>query len=267
MFPGHCAPSLWCAFSLSCTRFFSLALSLYPTLSLALSLALSLYPTLSLALSLALSLYPTLSLALSLVLSLYLALSLALSLAPYFISALFIFLPRSLPLARTSIHANMHVRTHTHKHTYTHTHTHTHTYTHTHTHTQYLAGKMLVHVTGWELDSVLSLISVSIAACCTLLQCSEVCCSVLHICTHDVVVHNTLLRERFILYTASLSLFLSAPPPAAIFCSVLRCVAACCSVVQCVAACCGVLQCVAVCCKLSWSAISNHMSVLQCDAV
>ena len=69
---------------------------------------------------------------------------------------------------------------------------------------------------------------VSVAVCCSVLQC--------------VAVWNSILQC------------------VAVCCSVLQCVAACCSVsqcvgsvLQCVAVCCSVLQCVAVCC-----------SVLQC---
>ena len=77
--------------------------------------------------------------------------------------------------------------------------------------------------------------------CCSVLQCTAVCCGVFRWPVGGAREHR---------------------PPVAVRCSVLQCVAMCCSVLQCVAACCSVLQCVAVYCSVSQS-VAVYLFVQQ----
>ena len=74
----------------------------------------------------------------------------------------------------------------------------------------------------------------SIAVCCSVLMCVDVCCTLFAVMA---------LRK-------SVKLTNAEPRGRNSQCSVLQCVAVCCYVLQCVAVCCGVLQCVDVCCTL-----------------
>jgi len=86
----------------------------------------------------------------------------------------------------------------------------------------HVPNELKCHVTHVRVGCMCVLVSpctesckrISVAVCCSVLQCVAVCCSVLQ-CS-------------------------------AVCCSVLQCVAVCCSVLQCVAVCCIALHCVAV---------------------
>ena len=106
--------------------------------------------------------------------------------------------------------------------------------------------------------------------CCSVLQCSAVCCRVLQFCCS---VHT---MKAIDIEVAGMCL--------EVCCSVLQCVAVCRSVLQCSAVCCSVLQCGAVlcsvlqfCCSVQTMAavdievvgvyVAVCCSVLQCVAV
>jgi len=139
--------------------------------------------------------------------------------------------------------------------------------------------------------------SVDGVACCNVLQCVAVCCSVLQdllaafhaasTCTITPSSVRCLLSVFVCVYACvcvwwgvcewvcvwvrvqstflhSLS-FLSLARSLSLVCN-LTCVAVCCSVLQCVAVCCSVLRCVAVCCSVLMC-VAVRCSVLQCAAV
>ena len=95
------------------------------------------------------------------------------------------------------------------------------------------------------------------SACCRVLQCVAVSCSV--VAGHNEDERTSNEAEIRYIYVA-------------VCCSVLQCVAVCCSVLQCVAVCWSVLQYVAVCCSACCSVVQRGIqhdigSVLQCIAV
>jgi len=122
----------------------------------------------------------------------------------------------------------------------------------------------------------------SVAVCCSVLQCVAVCCRISLINTRVVI--NAPLSFAVTRCVVCCSVLLSMAvccnvlQDVTVCCSVLlslalawQCIAVCCSVLQCVAVWCSRIQCVAVCCSgflRQWiSLLSLLRTVLQCIAM
>jgi len=110
-------------------------------------------------------------------------------------------------------------------------------------------------------------------ACCSVLQCVAVCCSVFSVLQCVAVCcgvsQHVAMRCNVLQCVALSCALLHLPQRASMCCRVLQCVAECCSVLQCVAECCTVrrvLYCAAVCC-CALQCVVVCCCVLQCFAV
>ena len=108
---------------------------------------------------------------------------------------------------------------------------------------------------------------VSVAVCCSVLQCVAVCCSVL-----QCVAARERERQREIMWVCVYVYWCMCTRPntwysnfrlECICCSVLQCVAVRCSVLQRVTVCCSSWQFVAVCCSVSRMHLQEHRPIKE----